>query len=136
MRNLRTNSGCHRTRDLASIALLCALLAAPSWAQESPAPRSRAADPDSGQFPEHLPSRAARSGRDAAGAGARQSAALVAADFEISRGVTTLTEAEARAAGMPAGSGGTPSTYVRIRKDFPENALLTDAQYSLSVEGS
>lgn len=59
-----------------------------------------------------------------------------AADFEISRGVTTLTEAAARAAGMPAGSSGTPSTYVRIRKDFPENALLTDAQYSLSVEGS
>jgi hypothetical protein len=58
-----------------------------------------------------------------------------AADFEISRGVTTLTEAEARAAGAPPGSGG-PSEYVRIRKELPENAPLTDAQYSLSVEGS
>jgi hypothetical protein len=59
-----------------------------------------------------------------------------AADFEVSRGLTTLTEAEARAAGAPAGSGNTASTYVRIRKEFPENAVLTDAQYSLSVEGN
>lgn len=59
-----------------------------------------------------------------------------AADFEVSRGLTTLTEAEARAAGAPAGSGNTASTYVRIRKEFPENAALTDAQYSLSVEGN
>lgn len=58
-----------------------------------------------------------------------------AADFEVSRGLATLTEAEARAAGAPAGSGNVPSEYVRIRKDFPENAPLTDAQYSLSVEG-
>ena len=57
------------------------------------------------------------------------------ADFEISRGLTTLNEAEARAAGAPAGSGSTPSTGVRIRKDFPEKAMLLDAQYSLSVEG-
>jgi hypothetical protein len=61
---------------------------------------------------------------------------LFAADFEVSRGLTTLTEAEARAAGAPAGSGNTVSTYVRIRKEFPENAVLTDAQYSLSVEGN
>ena len=61
---------------------------------------------------------------------------LFAADFEVSRGLTTLTEAEARATGAPAGSGNTPSTYVRIRKEFPENAVLTDAQYSLSVEGN
>jgi len=59
-----------------------------------------------------------------------------ASDFEISRGLTTLNEAEARAAGMPAGSGATPSTWVRIRKEFPEKAVLTNAQYSLSVEGS
>lgn len=57
------------------------------------------------------------------------------ADFEISRGLTTLNEAEARAAGAPAGSGGTPSTWVRIRREFPEKAILTDVQYSLSVEG-
>jgi hypothetical protein len=58
-----------------------------------------------------------------------------AADFEISRGVTTLTEAEARAAGAPEGSAGSPSRWVRIRKEFPDKAPLTDAQYSLSVEG-
>ena len=57
------------------------------------------------------------------------------ADFEISRGLTTLSEAEARAAGAPPGSGTTPSTWVRIRREFPEKAVLTDAQYSLSVEG-
>ncbi len=59
-----------------------------------------------------------------------------ASDFEISRGVTTLTEAEARAAGAPEGSGAVPSSWVRIRKEFPEKAVLTDAQYSLSVEGN
>jgi hypothetical protein len=59
-----------------------------------------------------------------------------AADFEISRGVTTLTEAEARAAGAPEGSAGSPSRWVRIRKEFPDKAPLTDAQYSLSVEGN
>jgi len=58
-----------------------------------------------------------------------------AADFEISRGVTTLSEAEARATGVPAGSGATPSAWVRIRKEFPEKAVLTNAQYSLSVDG-
>lgn len=58
------------------------------------------------------------------------------ADFEISRGLTTLNEPEARAAGAPAGSGVTPSTWVRIHKEFPEKAVLTVAQYSLSAEGS
>jgi len=57
------------------------------------------------------------------------------ADFEISRGITTLTEAEARAAGAPAGSGTTPSGWVRIRHEFPEKAVLTDVQYSISVDG-
>lgn len=56
-------------------------------------------------------------------------------DFEISRGLTTLSEAEAQAAGVPKGNGAIPSSWVRIRKEFPEKAALTDAQYSLSVEG-
>jgi hypothetical protein len=56
-------------------------------------------------------------------------------DFEISRGLTTLTEAESSAAGVPAGVGSIPSTWVRIRREFPEKAALTDVQYSLSVEG-
>lgn len=58
-----------------------------------------------------------------------------ATDFEISRGLTTLTEAEARAAGVPSGAGTAPSAWVRIRKEFPEKAVLTDAQYSLSQDG-
>jgi hypothetical protein len=57
------------------------------------------------------------------------------ADFEISRGLTTLNEAEARASGASAGIGAVPSTWVRIRREFPEKAILTDVQYSLSVEG-
>jgi hypothetical protein len=56
-------------------------------------------------------------------------------DFEISRGITTLSEVEARAAGAPAGSGTTPSGWVRIRHEFPEKAVLTDVQYSISVDG-
>jgi hypothetical protein len=55
-------------------------------------------------------------------------------DFEISRGVTTLTEAEARAAGVPTGAANTPSAWVRIQREFPEKAPLTDVQYSMSVE--
>ena len=55
-------------------------------------------------------------------------------DFEISRGVTTLTEAEARAAGVPAEAAETPSAWVRIQREFPDKAPLTDVQYSLSVE--
>jgi len=58
-----------------------------------------------------------------------------AADFEISRGVTTLTKAEARAVGAAEGSAAGPSSWVRIRREFPEKALLRDAQYSLSVDG-
>lgn len=64
-----------------------------------------------------------------------------AADFEISRGVTMLTEAESEAltearAGATKGGAAKPSRWVRIRKEFPEKTLLTDAQYSLSVEGN
>jgi len=55
-------------------------------------------------------------------------------DFEISRGVTTLTAAEARAAGLEGKSTPRPSPWVRIRREFPANAVLSDAQYSLSVE--
>lgn len=58
-----------------------------------------------------------------------------ATDFEISRGITTLSEAEAKAAGVPDSSVRAPSRWVRIRKEFPEKAVLTDAQYSLSMEG-
>jgi hypothetical protein len=55
-------------------------------------------------------------------------------DFEISRGITTLTEAEARAAGVPSGAAETPSAWVRIEREFPEQAPLTDVQYSMSLQ--
>jgi hypothetical protein len=55
-------------------------------------------------------------------------------DFEISRGLTTLTEAEARATGVSTGAALTPSLWVRIRREFPDKAPLTDVQYSLSVD--
>ena len=57
------------------------------------------------------------------------------ADFEISRGVTTLTEGEARATGAPEGSAASPSPWVRVRREFAPKSPLTDAQYSLSIEG-
>jgi hypothetical protein len=55
-------------------------------------------------------------------------------DFEISRGRTTLTEAEARAVGVADSQGPMPSFWVRIRREFPAREPLTDVQYSLSVE--
>jgi hypothetical protein len=53
-------------------------------------------------------------------------------DFEIARGITTVTEAESRAIGAKSRSG--PSSWVRIRHEFPEKARLSDAQYSVSSE--
>lgn len=122
---------------LVLIAPLCALLASPSLAQQSPSPPASSASPQI-QVNFVNTCRPAQADLEAMG----RALALVkgrpsfAADFEISRGRTTLTEAEARAAGAPAGSSSAPSTYVRIRKDFPESAALTDAQYSLSADGN
>jgi hypothetical protein len=55
-------------------------------------------------------------------------------DFEIARGQTLLSGEEALAAGLPADAPPTPSSWIRIRHDFPEKAALLDAQYSLSVQ--
>jgi hypothetical protein len=52
-----------------------------------------------------------------------------ATDFEISRGLETVT---------PDEDGKGPailSPWVRIRREFPPKALLSSAQYSLSLEG-
>lgn len=120
---------------LAVGALLGGASAGPAWAQE-PASSSGGAAPKI-QVNFMNPCHPAAGDLEAMG----RALALVkerprfAADFEISRGVTTLSEAEARAAGAPEGSSAVPSSWVRIRKEFPEKALLTDAQYSLSVEG-
>jgi hypothetical protein len=123
-------------KTLAVNALLCGVLAAPALGQESKSPAAATQPKIQVNF--------LNSCRPAQGDLEEMGRALArvkerpafSADFEISRGLTTLSEAEARAAGAPAGIGTTPSTWVRIRKEFPENALLTDAQYSLSVEGN
>ncbi len=44
-----------------------------------------------------------------------------ASDYEIARGHTTVPQAA-------------PSDWVRIRKDFPENAAFLNSQYSMSVD--
>jgi hypothetical protein len=58
-----------------------------------------------------------------------------AADFEISRGRSTLNEAEARASGVTtATSGGVRSEWVRLRREFAEKSALESVQYSLSEQ--
>lgn len=57
-----------------------------------------------------------------------------ATDFEIARGVTTLTEAEARAAGVSTDAAGQPSLWVRLHRDLPPASPLSGAQYSISLE--
>lgn len=59
-----------------------------------------------------------------------------ATDFEIARGLTTLSAEQTRAAGLPAASAGVAEPWVRIRREFPKKALFTDAQYTLSVEAN
>ena len=121
--------------------VLCCALAASAWAQEAPsaAPGTKPADVQPKIQVNFL-----NSCRPAQGDLEEMGRALArvkerpkfGADFEISRGVTTLTEAEARATGAAEGSGGAASRWVRIRREFPEKALLMDVQYSLSVEGA
>jgi hypothetical protein len=121
-------------------ALLSSALALPAWAQQAPAgaaPSASAELQPKIQVNFLNPCRPAQADLDVMGRALAQvkERPRFASDFEISRGVTTLTEAEARAAGAPEGSAAGPSAWVRIRREFPEKALLRDAQYSLSVEG-
>ncbi|MDR3764858.1 MAG: hypothetical protein P4M01_12265 [Acidobacteriota bacterium] len=55
-------------------------------------------------------------------------------DFEIARGVTTLSEAEALASGVASDTAGKPSHWVRLSRDLTEKSALSGAQYSLSHE--
>jgi len=63
---------------------------------------------------------------------------LFSADFEVSRGRSTLTDLPSF---MPAGQGshvaGEPSvaSYVRIRREFSVQALFSSVQYSFSNDG-
>ncbi len=64
---------------------------------------------------------------------------LFDADFEVSRGRSTLTDMPAiLAAGQPGHVAGEPSvaSYVRIRYEFSVQALFASVQYSFSNDGS
>jgi hypothetical protein len=64
---------------------------------------------------------------------------LFDADFEVSRGRSTLTDMPAMlAAGQPGHVAGEPSvaSYVRIRHEFSVQALFASVQYSFSNDGS
>lgn len=62
-----------------------------------------------------------------------------AADFEISRGRTTMTEPPVKIAGLEEAPGvvNRPppiSSWVRLRREFPASSPLVSVQYSLSVD--
>ena len=56
-------------------------------------------------------------------------------DFEITRGVTTLSEEQLRAVGANVGTA-TRSPWVRIRRNFAEKSAIASVQYTFSVEGN
>ena len=63
---------------------------------------------------------------------------LLDADFEVSRGRSTLTDMPAMlAAGQAGHVAGEPSvaSYVRIRREFSVQALFASVQYSFSNDG-
>jgi hypothetical protein len=64
---------------------------------------------------------------------------LFAADFEVSRGRSTLTDMPAiLEAGQPGHVAGEPSvaSYVRIRREFSVQAMFARVQYSFSNDGA
>jgi hypothetical protein len=64
---------------------------------------------------------------------------LFSADFEVSRGRSTLTDMPSfLAAGQPGHIAGEPSVanYVRIRREFSVQALFASVQYSFSNDGA
>ncbi len=64
---------------------------------------------------------------------------LFSADFEVSRGRSTLTDMPAMLeAGQPGHVAGEPSvaSYVRIRREFSVQATFSSVQYSFSNDGS
>jgi hypothetical protein len=63
---------------------------------------------------------------------------LFGADFEVSRGRSTLTDMPAfLEAGQPGHVAGEPSvaSYVRIRREFSVQAMFASVQYSFSNDG-
>jgi hypothetical protein len=58
-----------------------------------------------------------------------------ASDYEVARGHSTLDRSTAIPGMQPLPAGATSSAdWVRIRREFPESAPFTNAQYSFSVD--
>jgi hypothetical protein len=58
-----------------------------------------------------------------------------ASDYEVSRGHSTLDHSTAIPGMQPLPEGATSSAdWVRVRREFPESAAFTNAQYSFSVD--
>ncbi len=58
-----------------------------------------------------------------------------ASDYEVARGHSTLDQSAAIPGLQPLPAGATSSAdWVRVRREFPESAPFTNAQYSFSVD--
>src|SRR5208282_2865086 len=124
------------------ISILWAALLAPSWArpvlaQEPASPPSTPPQVKVNMLNVCTPS--ADEQKEIAAALARiPKQPLFSADFEVSRGRSTLTDMPSfLAAGQPGHVAGEPSvaSYVRIRREFSVQALFASVQYSFSNDG-
>ncbi len=125
----------------ASTILSCFLaLTLPRWsaAQESPA-NPQSAQPQVKVNMLNVCSPSAEEQKEIASALARvPKEPLFGADFEVSRGRSTLTDMPSfMAAGQAGHVAGEPSvaSYVRIRREFSVQALFSSVQYSFSNDG-
>src|SRR5208282_2349484 len=125
------------------ISILWAALLAPSWArpvlaQEPASPPSTPPQVKVNMLNVCTPS--ADEQKEIAAALARiPKQPLFSADFEVSRGRSTLTDMPSfLAAGQPGHVAGEPSvaSYVRIRREFSVQALFASVQYSFSNDGA
>jgi hypothetical protein len=120
------------------VALFILPLAAQDQAQEPPAPQSTQPQVKVNMLNVCTPS--AEEQKEIASALARiPRQPLFDADFEVSRGRSTLTDMPAMlAAGQAGHVAGEPSvaSYVRIRREFSVQALFSSVQYSFSNDGS
>jgi hypothetical protein len=130
------------TRILISIlwaALLAPSLALPVLAQEQPA-SPPSAQPQVKVNMLNVCTPSADEQKEIAAALARiPKQPLFSADFEVSRGRSTLTDLPSFiAAAQPGHVAGEPSvaSYVRIRREFSVQALFASVQYSFSNDGA
>ena len=133
-----------------STVLSCLLaLALPQWSLAQEPPANPPAQLPSTQLPSTQPqvkvnmlnvcSPSAEEQKEIAAALARvPKEPLFGADFEVSRGRSTLTDMPSfMAAGQAGHVAGEPSvaSYVRIRREFSVQALFSSVQYSFSNDG-